>query len=176
MCFVDKVLDLYPDSYLDVQHSNRSDTELVLTDALKDVPGLSAAQKEAAKAATLEKARSRFLYARDTAIPFMRELFQRPLSKQLETLPDGTSDVYAKALTKMSPNCLGLLRTALTCTLLAAPEFPGLPHAKEVMDLLRGPYDFLPRQTSKTMAMWRLNFHHHLVSSSSSFKKQPIRS
>ncbi|KAK4043889.1 ankyrin-3 [Parachaetomium inaequale] len=136
-------LDLSPDAYIDVQTSNSKDIELVLTDALKDVPGLSAAEQEAAKEAILEKARSRFVYVRDTAIPFMREPFQRPLSKRLEALPDGVSDVYSKALSKMSPNYLDLLRTALSWTLLA-PEFPGLPHAREVMDAFQGTYDLPP--------------------------------
>ncbi|KAK3291657.1 ankyrin repeat-containing domain protein [Chaetomium fimeti] len=98
-------------------------------------------EQEAAKVAILEKAGSRFLYVRDTAIPFMLEPFQRPLSKRLETLPDGISDVYKKALSKMSPNYLDLLRTALTWTLLA-PEFPGYPHAREIMDAFQGTYDF----------------------------------
>lgn len=132
--------DLSPDAYIDVQDNNAGDIELVLADALKDVPGLSAAEQEAAKEAILEKARSRFLYVRDTAIPFMLEPFQRPLSKRLEALPDGVSDVYKKALSKMSPNYLDLLRTALTWTLLA-PEFPGYPHAREIMDAFQGTYD-----------------------------------
>jgi ankyrin repeat protein len=134
-------LDLSPDSYIDVQYRNRNDIELILTDALKDIPGLSAAERDSAKAAILEKARSRFLYVRDTAIPFMREPFQRPLSKRLESLPDGASDVYAKALRNLSPNYLDLLRTALTWTLLC-PVFPGYPHAREIMDAFQGTYDF----------------------------------
>jgi ankyrin repeat protein len=136
-------LDLAPDSYIQVQYRNRKDIELVLTDALKDIPGLSAAERESAKAAILEKARSRFLYVRDTAIPFMREPFQRPLSKRLEALPDGASDVYAKALRTLSPNYLDLLRTALTWTLLC-PVWPGYPHAREIMDAFQGTYDFPP--------------------------------
>ncbi|KAK4149122.1 ankyrin-3 [Chaetomidium leptoderma] len=136
-------LDLAPDAYIDVQVENSRDIELVLTDALKAVPGLSAAEQETAKAAILDKARSRFLYVRDTAIPFMREPFQRPLSKRLEALPDGTGDVYSKALRRMSPNYLALLRTALTWTLLGT-EFPGLPLAREVMDAFQGTYDVAP--------------------------------
>ncbi|EAQ84541.1 hypothetical protein CHGG_08555 [Chaetomium globosum CBS 148.51] len=106
-------------------------------------PGRASAEteQEAAKEAILEKARSRFLYVRDTAIPFMLEPFQRPLSKRLEALPDGVSDVYKKALSKMSPNYLDLLRTALTWTLLA-PDFPGYPHAREIMDAFQSTYDF----------------------------------
>ncbi|KAK4140588.1 ankyrin-3 [Dichotomopilus funicola] len=136
-------LDLQPYQYLDVQLSNRRDIEVVLKNALKDVPGLSSAEQEAAKEAILEKARSRFSYVQDTAIPFMREPFQRPLSTRLEALPEGIDDVYGKALGKMSPNYLGLLRTALTWTLLA-PVFPGLPHAREIMDGFQGTYDIPP--------------------------------
>ncbi|KAK4126783.1 hypothetical protein N657DRAFT_175938 [Parathielavia appendiculata] len=143
-------VNLPPESYIeyiDVQHHNRGDIELILSDALKDVPGLSQAEQETAKAAILEKARSRFLYVQDTAIPFMREPFQRPLSKRLEGLPDGASDVYAKALRSMSPNYLELLRTALTWTLLC-PDFPGYPHAREIMDAFQGTYDY-PSETEE---------------------------
>lgn len=141
-------LDPPSHSYIDVQHNNWRDMELVLTDALKDVPGLSSAEQEAAKAAILEKARSRFVYVRDTAIPFMLEPFQRPLSKHLEALPDGANDVYSKALHRMSPNYLDLLRTALTWTLLS-PEFPGLPQAREVMDAFHGVYDLPPETVAE---------------------------
>ncbi|KAL2178339.1 ankyrin repeat-containing domain protein [Thermothelomyces heterothallicus CBS 202.75] len=135
--------ELNPDSdeLIGVDFYNRGDIEMVLTDALKDVPGLSAAEQETAKEAIMKKAGSRFLYVRDTAIPFMREPFQRPLSKRLEALPDGTSDVYGKALSKMSSNYLDLLRTALTWTVFSSPEFPGWPRAKEVVDFFQGTYD-----------------------------------
>ncbi|KAK4246311.1 ankyrin-3 [Corynascus novoguineensis] len=136
-------LDLSPDAYIDVQYNNQSDIELVLTDALKNVPGLSASEQETAKEVIMERARSRFLYVRDTAIPFMQEPFQRPLSKRLDALPDGTSDVYAKVLNKMSSNYLDLLSTALTWTVLCS-EYPGYPHAREVMDFFQGTYDVPP--------------------------------
>ena len=133
-------LDLAPDEYINVEDSNTPDIDLVLTHALKDIPGLSSGEQATAKTAILEKARARFLYVRDTAIPFMREPFQRPLATRLEALPDGAADVYTKALGKMSGNYLDLLRTALTWTVLA-PEFPGLPVAREVMDAFQGTYD-----------------------------------
>ncbi|KAL2162477.1 hypothetical protein VTH06DRAFT_7391 [Thermothelomyces fergusii] len=128
------------DEVIEVHLHNEGDIEMVLADALKRVPGLSVAEQETAKEAIMAKARSRFLYVIDTAIPFMREPFQRPLSKRLEALPDGTRDVYGKALSKMSSNYLDLLRAALTWTVFS-PEFPGWPRAKEVMDFFQGTYD-----------------------------------
>ncbi|KAL2128709.1 hypothetical protein VTI74DRAFT_8810 [Chaetomium olivicolor] len=133
-------LDLNANSYIDLEYLNRQDIQLLLTETLKDIPGLTKAEQETAKATILEKARARFLYIRDTAIPFMQEPFQRPISQRLEALPDGRSDVYAKALRKMSPNYLDLLRTALSWTLLC-PEYPGFPHAREIMDAFHGTYD-----------------------------------
>jgi ankyrin repeat protein len=136
-------LDLSPDSYVDVADGNSQDIELVLTDALKGIPGLTSAEQADAKTAILEKARSRFVYVLNTAIPFMREPFQRPLSRRLEALPDDINDAYSKALSKISPNYQELLRTALTWSLLS-PEFPGFPFAREVMDGFQGTYDFSP--------------------------------
>ncbi|KAL2148960.1 hypothetical protein VTH82DRAFT_1646 [Thermothelomyces myriococcoides] len=133
-------LDPGPEEMIGVHLYNQGDIEMVLADALRRVPGLSAAEQGIAKEAVMKKAGSRFLYVMDTAIPFMREPFQRPLSKRLEALPDGTRDVYSKALSKMSPNYLGLLRIALTWTLFS-PEFPGWPKAREVMDFFQGTYD-----------------------------------
>lgn len=136
-------LALEPDAYIDIGLGNRQDIELVITDALREVPGLSAAEQEEAKGAITAKARSRFLYVKNTAIPFMREPFKRPLSKRLEVLPDDTGDTYSKALRKMSPNYLELLRTTLTWSLLS-PDPPGYPFAREVMDAFQGTYDAHP--------------------------------
>ncbi|KXX76224.1 Ankyrin-3 [Madurella mycetomatis] len=136
-------LALEPDAYIDVGLGNWQDIELVVTDALKEVPGLSAAEQEEAKSAITAKARSRFLYVKNTAIPFMREPFKRPLSKRLKVLPDDTGDTYSKALRKMSPNYLELLRTTLTWSLLS-PDPPGYPFAREVMDAFQGTYDAPP--------------------------------
>ena len=144
-------LELPLGSYIDVGEGNSQDIELVITSELKSIPGLSPAEREEAKAAILDKARSRFLYVRDTAIPFMREPFQRPLSKRLEALPDDTSDRYSKVLSKMSPNYLELLRTALTWSLLS-PDFPGFPTAREIMDSFQGTYDVPPEPGAENEA------------------------
>ncbi|KAL2268273.1 hypothetical protein VTJ83DRAFT_3119 [Remersonia thermophila] len=133
-------LDLASGQYIDVQANNRADIELVVVNALKTIPGLTAEEQEEAKQAILDKARGRFAYVVDTALPFMREPFKRPIANRLAQLPDGISDVYAKVLEKMSPNYVELLRTALTWTLLS-DEYPGLPHAREIMDAFQGTYD-----------------------------------
>jgi ankyrin repeat protein len=133
-------LDPNSDQFIDVQQNNRGDMEMVLENALKTIPGLTVAEQEEAKGAIIDKARGRFAYLINTAIPFMREPFTRPISNRLAQLPDGVLDVYAKVLEKMSPNYMELLRTALTWTLLSE-EHPGLPHAREIMDAFQGTYD-----------------------------------
>ncbi|KAK4237004.1 ankyrin-3 [Achaetomium macrosporum] len=135
-------LDPSGDWSIDVGFGNREDMKCVLTNALKDIAGLSDAEREEAKNWILEKAGSRFVYLLDTAIPFMREPFQRPLSRRLEALPGGITDTYKTALSKMSPNYLELLRTALTWTLLSRD----FPYVREVMDSFQGIYD-IPAET-----------------------------
>ncbi|KAL1841527.1 hypothetical protein VTJ49DRAFT_6956 [Mycothermus thermophilus] len=143
-------LDLGPSSYIDVQQWNWEDMDMVLTNALKTIPGLTADEQEEAKEAITEKARSRFAYVMDTALPFMREPFQRPLKNRLASLPDGASDVYSKILEHMSPNYLDLLRTALTWTLLS-DEWPGLPEAREIMDAFQNTYDVAPEDVTANL-------------------------
>ncbi|KAK4110138.1 hypothetical protein N656DRAFT_831090 [Canariomyces notabilis] len=119
-------------TYVDVGLGYWDDMQLVITDALKDIPDLTAAEQQEAKDAILAKASSSFL-----------EPFQRPLSKRLEALPNGTNDAYAKALRNMSPNYIELLRTAVTWCLLS-PGIPWCPCAREVMDAFHGTYDITP--------------------------------
>ncbi|KAK3935765.1 ankyrin repeat-containing domain protein [Diplogelasinospora grovesii] len=127
-------------TYIDVGAMNREDMDLVLTAALKTVSGLSLVEQEEAKTAMLEKAGPRFSYVTEIAIPFMREPFQRPLSRRLEALPDGMNEAYSEALRRMSPNYVDLLRMALTWTILA----PVPPRAEEVMDAFQGVYNVAP--------------------------------
>ncbi|KAK4191017.1 hypothetical protein QBC35DRAFT_488009 [Podospora australis] len=125
-------------SILDVSEGNQDDLGLVLADFLQSVPGLSSKEQEEAKSAILDKAHSKFSYIFETAIPFMNEPFQRPISKRLAALPGGLADVYSKALRQLSPNYVGLLKTALTWILLS-PENRVL--TREVMDAFQGTYD-----------------------------------
>jgi len=134
-------LDMTSQSWIDVSQGNHRDIEHVLTEALEQIPGLTSAEKEEAIGVIMEKARSRFTYVVNTAIPFMREPFRRPLSARLKALPDDINDIYAKALSMMSPNYLELLRTALTWCLLAPSSSQGWPQAKEIMDSFQGIYD-----------------------------------
>ncbi|KAK4221488.1 ankyrin-3 [Podospora fimiseda] len=123
---------------LDVTKGNRQDLEVVVGAALKEIPGLSAAEQEKAKVAIVDKAQGSFRYVFKSAIPFMSEPFQRPLSARLDALPGGLGDNYAEAIRKLSPNYIGLLRTALTRVLLA-PD--GRLSVREVMDAYQGTYN-----------------------------------
>lgn len=128
---------------MEVAEGNRKDLGLVVTAALKEVPGLSALERVEAKEAILEKAQSSFRYVFTSAIPFMCEPFQRPLSTRLAALPGGLGDNYAQAVRKLSPNYVGLLRSALTWVLLA-PK--GHLSVREVMDAYQGTYDTIEEE------------------------------
>ena len=133
---------LSPGSYIDMTDSNKSDIETTLAAALDGVRGLTSAEQEEARAAILTKTGYSFAYLSTVAIPFIREPFQRPLSRRLEALPGGINDTYTNALQKMSPNYVDLLRTTLTWSLL---QTQGRPlKAGEIMDIFQGAYDVAP--------------------------------
>lgn len=140
--------DDFPGKIIDIYWYVRDDIGQVLRDVLKDTPGLSAAEQEEAEAAIREKAGSQFRYVCEAAIPFIREPFVRPLSKRLEALPGGLTDRYAEQVRKLKPNYVGLLQTALKWTLLA-PDFPGEPRGREIMDDFYGTYDSLEETSDK---------------------------
>ncbi|KAI0439745.1 hypothetical protein F4803DRAFT_553809 [Xylaria telfairii] len=125
-------------AYLDISgDKSRADKELVLSSALRFIPGLTKIEHEQAKTDIMAKAGRRFNYITDIAIPFMQEPFQRPLSNRLAHLPRGMADTYSEALYKMSPNYVSLLRKALLWTLLCRVP----PTIEEIMDDYRGTYD-----------------------------------
>ncbi|KAK0701422.1 ankyrin repeat-containing domain protein [Apiosordaria backusii] len=128
----------FPDELIiDVGEQNGDDLHGFLADELDKIPGLNAKEREEATAAILDKAQSKFSYIVKTAIPFIREPFQRPLSKRLQDLPGGLSDVYSKALRTLRPNYAGLLKTALTWVTLSKDNQIS---AREVMDDFQGTY------------------------------------
>ncbi|KAI0431062.1 ankyrin repeat-containing domain protein [Xylaria sp. FL1042] len=125
-------------TYIDVGgDNNRADKDLVLSSALKVIPGLTKNEQEQAKNEIMLKAGQRFDYITDIAIPFMREPFERPLSNRLAVLPRGMGDTYSEALHKMSPNYIALLRKALMWTILS----PAPPRLEEIMEDYRGTYN-----------------------------------
>lgn len=121
---------------IDVGECNDPDMEKQLADALKDIPGLTQAEQKEATDAILKKAGPRFAYITTIAVPFMREPFQRPLSRRLQGLPDGMESVYTDALRKMGPNYVELLRTTLLWSLLALVPLQDY----EIMDAYHGTY------------------------------------
>ncbi|KAI0809881.1 ankyrin repeat-containing domain protein [Xylaria sp. FL0064] len=137
--FHSKILDARERcTYIDVGgDNNRADKDLVLSSALKVIPGLTKDEQGQAKKEIMLKAGQRFDYITDIAIPFMREPFERPLSSRLAVLPRGMGDTYSEALHKMSPNYVALLRKALTWTLLS----PVPPRLEEIMEDYRGTYN-----------------------------------
>ncbi|KAJ2980175.1 hypothetical protein NUW58_g7020 [Xylaria curta] len=125
-------------AYIDIGgDSNRADKELVLSSALRAIPGLTEHEQKQAQEAIMRKAGHRFDYIIDIAIPFMKEPFQRPLSNRLDILPRGMGDTYTKALNKMSQNYISLLRKALLWTCLS----PTPPSIEEIMDDYHGTYN-----------------------------------
>jgi len=138
---------LRPESYIDLSTRNSDDIEMTLTAAINSISGLSAAEREEARTAVLKKTGFRFDYLTTGGIPFLREPFQRPLSRRLLDLPEGINDTYVKELRRMSPNYLELLRTCLTWSLL---ETQGrLLHVSEIMDVFHGVYDTPPEDDAE---------------------------
>ncbi|KAI3333131.1 ankyrin repeat-containing domain protein [Ustulina deusta] len=137
--FYSKVLDASECcTYIDVSDdNNRADQNLVLSSALRLIPGLTQNEQEQAKKEIMFRAGRRFNYITDIAIPFIREPFERPLSNRLDILPQGMADTYSEALRKMSQNYISLLRKALLWTLLS----PCPPTIEEIMDDYRGTYN-----------------------------------
>ena len=131
---------LSPGSYIDLTSSNRGDIDKALTAALASVRGLSTSEQEEARHEILAKTGFRFDYLSTVAIPFIREPFQRPLSRRLQTLPGGINDTYTSELRRMSPNYVDLLRTTLTWSLLQ-PEGGREIRVSEIMDIFHGVYD-----------------------------------
>lgn len=121
---------------IDVGDFNDDDMKKQLVDALKDIPGLTPAEQKEAVDAILNKAGPRFAYIGTIAVPFMREPFQRPLSRRLQSLPEGMGSIYSDALRKLGPNYIELLRTALLWSLLA----PVPLRLYEIMDVYHGTY------------------------------------
>lgn len=121
---------------LDVGDFNDNDMAKRLTHDLDHIPGLTQAERQEAIDTILKKAGPRFAYINNIAIPFMREPFQRPLSRRLQSLPEGLHSIYMDALRKMSSNYIDLLQVALTWTLLA----PVPPRVEEIMDAYNGTY------------------------------------
>ena len=115
---------------IDVGDFTKPDMTKTLSDDLEEIPGLTEAERKEACEAILEKAGPRFGYIKNIAVPFMKEPFQRPLSRRLQALPENMNNVYNDALHKMSSNYVELLRTALTMALFA----PDPPTVKEVVD------------------------------------------
>jgi len=131
-----------PSAELDVGYLNKGDMVKKLSDDLRNVPGLTEAEQEEATKAIVEKAGPRFTYIHDIALPFMREPFQRPLSRRLQFLPEGMNNIYNETLRKMGSNYVDLLRTALTWTLLA----PVPLKVEEIMDVYNGTYNSRGRE------------------------------
>ncbi|KAL6702933.1 hypothetical protein ACN47E_000775 [Coniothyrium glycines] len=122
---------------IDVGNFNDADMKHQLVNELDKIPGLTSTERTEATDFILKQAGSRFAYIDTIAVPFMREPFQRPLSRRLESLPKGMSGVYSEAIKQMKPNYLDLLKMALTWTLLA----PVPLKAHEIMDNYHGTYN-----------------------------------
>jgi ankyrin repeat protein len=127
------------DSAIDIAGGNSQDMASYLLSAIERMPDWTAEERSEAQAEVLNMAGSRFGYISDIAIPFLRQPFQRPLSRRLKALPQGITDSYKQAIRGMPSNYLDLLRTALTWTLYSAQPV----RVKEVVESFSGVYDGL---------------------------------
>jgi ankyrin repeat protein len=122
---------------IDIEDGNSKDMALQLSSAIESMADWTTDERAEAEKKVLTKAGTRFGYISEVAIPFLRQPFQRPLSKRLEALPDGITDSYKQSINSMSSNYLDLLRTALTWTLYSAQPV----RVKEVMEAFSGVYE-----------------------------------
>jgi ankyrin repeat protein len=122
---------------LNVEEGNSRDMALYLSSALEDMTDWTTDERVEAQRKVLDMAGPRFGYVSEIALPFLRQPFQRPLSKRLENLPECIADTYKQAINNMPSNYLDLLRTALTWTLYSAQPV----RVKEVVEAFSGIYE-----------------------------------
>ena len=121
---------------INIEDDNHNDMALQLSSVIESMADWTTDERAEAKSKVLEKARRRFSYISEVAIPFLRQPFQRPLSKRLKALPDDITDSYKQAINGMPPNYLDLLHTALAWTLYSAQPV----RVKEVIEAFSGTY------------------------------------
>jgi ankyrin repeat protein len=125
------------DAVIDIAEDNTRDMALHLSSAIEEFPDWTPEERSEAQLEVLSMAGSRFGYISSIAIPFLRQPFQRPLSRRLKALPEGVTDSYKQAIRGLAPNYLDLLRTALTWTLYSNQPV----RVKEVVESFSGVYD-----------------------------------
>jgi ankyrin repeat protein len=125
------------DLSIDIEEGNSKDMALQLSSVIESMADWTTDERAEAERKVLTKAGTRFGYIAEVAIPFLRQPFQRPLSKRLEALPDGITDSYKQTINSMPPNYLDLLRTAMTWTLYSAQPV----RVKEVIEAFSGVYE-----------------------------------
>ena len=125
------------DLTINIEEGNSKDMALQLSAALQSMTDWTTDERVEAEKKVLDMAGPRFGYISEIAVPFLRQPFQRPLSKRLEALPEGITDAYKQAINSMPSNYLDLLRTALTWTLYSAQPV----RVKEVIEAFSGVYE-----------------------------------
>jgi ankyrin repeat protein len=121
---------------INIEDGNRNDMALQLSSVIESMADWTTDERAEAKKKVSTKAGRRFGYISEVAIPFLRQPFQRPLSKRLEALPDDITDSYKQSINSMPPNYLDLLRIALIWTLYSAQPV----RVKEVVEAFSGTY------------------------------------
>jgi hypothetical protein len=116
--------------------NNSEDIKLVIESSLAVIPGWSQVERTEAIEKVRQQTKYNFKYVAQSAIPFLMEPFQRPISKRLAQLPDNMNDTYAKFVRQLSPNYLELLKVSLTWTLLAQSEVS----VQEIIDVYTEKY------------------------------------
>ena len=125
------------DLTINIEEGNSKDMALQLSSATRSMMDWTTEERVEAEEKVLAMAGPRFGYISEVAVPFLRQPFQRPLSKRLEALPEGITDSYKQAMNSMPSNYLDLLRTALTWTLYSAQPV----RVKEVVEAFSGVYE-----------------------------------
>jgi Cdc6-like AAA superfamily ATPase len=112
-----------------VENNNGPDIKLNAESQLSGLVGWSVQEKQLACEKIVEKAGSYFRYV-DLAFEFLKQPWQRPLSKHLERLPGGVNAFYEQIIQTTPPAYAELLRYSLTWTILGS----GSVRVPEVID------------------------------------------
>lgn len=125
----DIVDDFVGKSVIKVEDHNGPDIEKAAKAKLKELPGLSSAERALACKSIVGKAKGLFRCV-DPAIEFLKKPWRRPLEKRLAELPDGLDNSYQQILRQTDADYLDLLKIGLTWSIFARIK----PTIAEIMD------------------------------------------
>ena len=130
-----KVVDK-PSDEIAISKHNLNDIKLLIAQGLENLVGISSEERVEIEDTLIRKASNRFGFIKQTALPFLRTPFHRPIAQWLLELPEDTDEMYSRHLQQLSPSFRGLLQIALTW--LMTSRVP--PRVEEIIEAHSGTY------------------------------------